>query len=71
MNFADGPAQEVYGGSLIGAQKMARMPTCKERIDISVKQAEDRLSKLKEAQEILTRNPDLERLLDIMQQSHF
>ena len=56
--------------SYIG-QKMARMPTCRERIDLAVKQAEDRLAKVKEAQEILSRHPDLERLLDIMQQAHF
>ncbi len=50
---------------------MARMPTLKERLDMAVKNAEDRLTDAKEARELLNRNPDLERLLDIMQKGHF
>ena len=52
-------------------QKLARMPTVRERCAIAVKEAENRLAKVKEAQDILERNPDLERLLDIMQAAHF
>ena len=52
-------------------QKMAHQPTMKQRLDLAVKQAEDRLAKVKEAQEIFERNPDIERLLDIMQSAHF
>ena len=54
-----------------GLEKAVSMPTIKQRCDLAVKQAEDRLAKVKEARELLDRNPDLERLLDIMQQSHF
>lgn len=67
-------SEQAYGGNALHGldqAKMAHVPTCKQRIDASVKAAEDRLAKLKEAQEILSRQPDLERLLDIMQQSHF
>lgn len=51
--------------------KMARMPTLQERLDLAVSQAEERLQAAKEAREIFKRNPDIERLLDIMQRSHF
>lgn len=51
--------------------KCISMPTLAQRIDAAVAQAEDRLAKVKEAREILSRNPDLERLLNIMQASHF
>ena len=51
--------------------KMAQMPTIKQRIDLAVKQAEERLAKAKRAKEILSNNPELEELLNIMQQSHF
>lgn len=73
MDF-DGPSQAVdsYGGiGALNATKMARMPTLQQRLDLAVKQAEERLAKVREARDILTRNPDLEKLLDIMQQSHF
>lgn len=51
--------------------KMARMPTLKERIALAVSQAQDRLTQVREAQEIFERNPDLEKLLNIMQKNHF
>lgn len=66
-----------YGGNsagMTGAMQQAKsvnMPTLQQRLDMAVKQAEDRLNKVKEARDILSRNPDLEKLLDIMQQSHF
>lgn len=50
---------------------MARIPTLKERLDLAVQQAEEKLAAVKEARDIFTRNPDMERLLDIMQRSHF
>ena len=59
--------QAYYGGEA----KMARMPTLKERLDLAVTQAEERLSAVKEAREIFSRNPDIEKLLDLMQRSHF
>lgn len=51
--------------------KMASMPTLRQRLDMAVKQAEERLTAVKEAKEIFDRNPDVERLLDLMQRSHF
>lgn len=51
--------------------KMASIPTLKQRLDMAVEQAENRLAAVKEAREIFERNPDIERLLDIMQRSHF
>ena len=56
-----------------GNQKsaMARMPTMKERIDLAVQQAEERLVAAKRARELFDKNPDLEELLNLMQRSHF
>ncbi len=54
-----------------GETKMVRMPTLQQRLDMAVQQAEERLKKVTEARDILSRNTDLEKLLDIMQQSHF
>ena len=51
--------------------KMVSVPTMKERIKESVKAAEVRLAALREAEEIFNRNPDIERLLDIMQRGNF
>lgn len=51
--------------------KMAIMPTLKQRMDIAVKQAEERLAAVKRAREILDKNPDLEELLNIMQRVNF
>lgn len=51
--------------------KLARMPTIKERIDMAVKQAEERLAAAKRAKELFDKNPDLEELLNIMQNAHF
>lgn len=38
---------------------------------MSVRDAEQRLAEAKEAMEIFSRNPDMERLLDIMQKGRF
>lgn len=51
--------------------KMAIQPNMKQRLELAVKQAEDRLAAVKEAQTIFEKNPDLERLLDLMQRNHF
>lgn len=56
--------------STLGGE-MARMPTLKERLDLSVKQAEERLAAVVRARAIFERNPDLEELLNIMQKNHF
>lgn len=51
--------------------KMASMPTMKQRLDLAVREAEDKLAAVKEARDIFERNPDIERLLDLMQKSRF
>lgn len=53
------------------ATKMAYMPTLKQRLELAVKQAEERLAAAKRARELFDKNPDLEELLNIMQRSHF
>ncbi len=55
----------------IGKATMTRIPTLKERIALAVTQAQDKLAAVREAQEIFDRNPDLERLLNLMQKNHF
>lgn len=60
-------ATQGYGG----LAKAISLPSLQQRLDLAVKQAEERLAKTKEARDILSRNPDLERLLNIMQQNHF
>lgn len=50
---------------------MARQPTMRERLDLAVKQAQERLAAVSRAKEIFDKNPDLEELLNIMQASNF
>lgn len=72
-----GESPETLGGGQYGSYnqlaeaKQARYATHRQRLEQSIKDAEERIAKLKEARDLLDRNPDLERLLDIMQQSHF
>lgn len=65
----------AYGGNTTQAgypiEKMAQMPTMRQRIDMAVKQAEQKLADTKRAKELFEKNPDLEELLNIMQRSHF
>lgn len=73
MNEWDGPS---VGGAMAKSQametaSMARMPTLKERIDMAVKQAEERLAATRRARELFDKHPDLEELLNIMQRAHF
>ena len=64
-----------YGSTSVptpyGIEKMAQMPTMRQRIDMAVKQAEQKLADTKRAKELFEKNPDLEELLNIMQRSHF
>ena len=53
------------------SEKMVRMPTLKDRLDMAVQQAEERLASVKRAKEIFEKHPELEELLNIMQRSHF
>lgn len=69
--FLGGSVGGVMQSQPYGLEKMARMPTMRERIDLAVKQAEDRLAAAKEAQEIFSRNPDLEKLINVLQRGGF
>ena len=60
--------QQLMAGSL-GAT--ARMPSIRERAAHAVVQAESHLATVKEALALLDKNPDLERLIDLMQRAHF
>lgn len=57
--------ENAYGQSLV------RKATLKERLDMAVSEAKARLVEAEEARAIFERNPDLERLLDIMQKGRF
>lgn len=71
LSAIDGACTSPGPSYYASQEKMARMATLKERLDLAVRQAEERLAAVKEAREIFERNPDIERLLDIMQRSHF
>lgn len=64
---------QYYGGETAACDspQMARMPSMKERLELAVKQAEEKLAMAQRARELFNRNPDLEELLNIMQRSHF
>ena len=51
--------------------KMAYEPSLQQRLDLAVKQAEERLAAVTQAREIFQRNPDLELLLNLMQRGLF
>ncbi len=61
--------QGEYAGESMA--KSVRMPTLAERLDLAVKRAQEQLDNAKEAREIFNRNPDLERLLNLMQNNNF
>lgn len=68
----DGPTTAMdsqYAG--LANAKMAHVPTLRQRLDQAVQQAEERLAAVKEARELFDRNPDVEKLLNIMQRAHF
>lgn len=71
MNEFYNSAGAATGYPLDLVQVTAGVPTLAQRIDGAVRSAEERLAAVKEASEILARNPDLERLLNIMQRNHF
>jgi hypothetical protein len=58
-------------GAYIGEAKMLRVPTMKDRLEMAVKQAEEKLTAAKRARELFDKNPDLEELLNILQRSNF
>lgn len=53
------------------SMKMAHEPSLQQRLDLAVKQAEERLAAVTQAREIFQRNPDLELLLNLMQRGLF
>jgi hypothetical protein len=61
--------KQAYESQAMSAS--SRPPTLQERLDMAVKDCEARLAEAKEARDIFARNPDLERLLDIMQKGRF
>lgn len=73
MDFTGGlgPSNAMRPADDYPVEKMARQPNLQQRLDMAVQQAKLRLSAAERARDILARNPDLEELLNIMQQSHF
>jgi len=69
MGLFEGDVPETLAS--YGQAKMVSMPTMAQRLDLAVQQAEKKLADAKEARDIFNRNPDLERLLNIMQNNHF
>jgi len=66
FNYGMGDAQYASMQNLKLVQ-----PTCKQRIELAVAQAEERLKQVRRAQELLDKNPDLQELIDIMARNHF
>lgn len=67
MNKGYASSAEVQGLSPI----VGRAVTLKLRLDAAVVQAKERLRAVEEARDIFNRNPDLEKLLNIMQKGLF
>lgn len=51
--------------------QMMKVDSIRQRLDLAVKQAENRLIQIKRAKELFDKNPDLEELLNIMQSAYF
>lgn len=66
MSDYDLPLPAILDGNYSQGAKMARMPTMKERLELAVREAENRLTDAKRAKEIFDKNPELEELLNIM-----
>lgn len=66
-----GGALSAYTEAQAYPTKMLSMPTMKQRLEAAVVQARENLANAEEAKEILDRNPDIERLLDIIQKGRF
>jgi len=71
MEFDQGNYPMPASPERLAGTSAAGMPTIKQRLDMAVRAAEDRLQAVKRAKEILDKNPELEELLNIMQKSHF
>ena len=66
----DYPAAQAYDSGGL-SPKSIQMPSLKTRLEQAVKDAQSRLDDAKEARDILDKNPDLEKLLNIMQRGRF
>lgn len=73
MNYenAQGLIPAGYGGTQCPSSVNTPTPTLQQRLDFAVQQAKKALEDVTEARDILARNPDLERLLNIMQKGRF
>ena len=70
-DFENYPMQQKQAGALGMLNASSRPPTLQERLEMAVHNAGQQLADAKEARDIFQRNPDLERLLDIMQKGRF
>ena len=55
----------------IPSQSYIQPASLRQRLDIALKQAEERMAQLQHVQEILDQNPDIEKLLEIVQKGYF
>ena len=75
MDYGDAQCEQPagtalgYGGNV--PMKNVGPASLQQRLDYAVKDAEQRLAEAREARDILARNPDLEKLLNIMQRGRF
>ena len=53
------------------AATMGPKVTLRERLDRAVRETEERLAAAKEAKDLFDRNPDIEKLLDIIRRANF
>ena len=65
------PTAGVSQGMQACEPKMAMTPTLKQRLEGAVNRAEEQLAAAKEARELFDRNPDIEKLLNLMQRGLF
>ena len=67
--ISQGPSSDPAG--YYADEKMIRQPNIKERLNLAVKQAEEKLAAVKRAREIFEKYPDIEELLNRMQRASF
>lgn len=68
--FGNEQTMQGYAGGGPMMTTAASVPTMKQRLDFAVQRAEDQLAQAKEAREIFARNPDIERIIDILQRGN-
>ena len=65
------PGGQLSARGAAHMQMASGMPTLRDRLDRAVADAQARLKVVEEARAIFDRNPDMERLLELMQEGHF